>query len=108
MKLHAAAKPLPQLASSRRPSMKKAIILSAGQGSRLCHLTDDKPKCLIEFNGRTLLDRQLDALAANGVRAKPDEQAADQSLDKARVERRVPPQQPEEQRPVAGPFFTPL
>jgi choline kinase len=47
--------------------MKKAIILSAGQGSRLGHLTDDKPKCLIEFNGRTLLDRQLDALAANGV-----------------------------------------
>src|SRR5688500_18496230 len=47
--------------------MKKAIILSAGQGSRLGHLTDDQPKCLIEFNGRTLLDRQLDALAANGV-----------------------------------------
>ena len=47
--------------------MKKAIILSAGQGSRLGHLTDDKPKCLIEFNGRTLLDRQLDALAANRV-----------------------------------------
>lgn len=47
--------------------MKKAIILSAGQGSRLGHLTTDRPKCLIEFNGRTLLDRQLDALAANGV-----------------------------------------
>ena len=45
----------------------KAIILSAGQGSRLGHLTDDKPKCLIDFNGRSLLDRQLDALAANGV-----------------------------------------
>lgn len=47
--------------------MKKAIILSAGQGSRLGHLTADRPKCLIEFNGRSLLDRQLDALAANGV-----------------------------------------
>ena len=45
----------------------KAIILSAGQGSRLGHMTDDRPKCLIEFNGRSLLDRQLDALAANGV-----------------------------------------
>ena len=45
----------------------KAIILSAGQGSRLGHLTDDRPKCLIEFAGKTLLDRQLDALAANGV-----------------------------------------
>ncbi len=47
--------------------MDKAIILSAGQGSRLGHLTDDRPKCLIDFGGRTLLDRQLDALAANGV-----------------------------------------
>ncbi len=61
------AKPLPQFAGSRADDMKKAIILSAGQGSRLGHLTDDRPKCLIEFNGRTLLDRQLDALAANGV-----------------------------------------
>jgi choline kinase len=61
------AKPLPQFAGSRAGNMKKAIILSAGQGSRLGHLTDDKPKCLIEFNGRTLLDRQLDALDANGI-----------------------------------------
>lgn len=45
----------------------KAIILSAGQGSRLGHLVDDKPKCLIDFNGRTLLDRQLDTLEANGI-----------------------------------------
>ena len=45
----------------------KAIILSAGQGSRLGHMVDDRPKCLIDFNGRTLLDRQLDTLAANGV-----------------------------------------
>jgi L-glutamine-phosphate cytidylyltransferase len=45
----------------------KAIILSAGQGSRLGHLVDDRPKCLIDFNGRSLLDRQLDTLQANGV-----------------------------------------
>jgi choline kinase len=45
----------------------KAIILSAGQGSRLGHMVDEKPKCLIEFDGRTLLDRQLDTLEANGV-----------------------------------------
>ena len=44
----------------------KAIILSAGQGSRLGHLVDDRPKCLIDFGGRTLLDRQLDTLEANG------------------------------------------
>ncbi len=45
----------------------KAIILSAGQGSRLGHMVDDRPKCLIDFNGRSLLDRQLDALEANRV-----------------------------------------
>lgn len=45
----------------------KAIILAAGQGSRLGHLTDDRPKCLIHFGGKSLLDWQLDALAANGV-----------------------------------------
>jgi L-glutamine-phosphate cytidylyltransferase len=45
----------------------KAIILSAGQGSRLGHLVHDRPKCLIDFNGRSLLDRQLDTLEANGV-----------------------------------------
>ena len=45
----------------------KSGAISAGQGSRLGHLTDDRPKCLIDFNGRTLLDRQLDTLAANGI-----------------------------------------
>ena len=45
----------------------KAIILSAGQGSRLGHMVSDRPKCLIDFNGRSLLDRQLDTLDANGV-----------------------------------------
>ncbi|MDQ3246275.1 MAG: phosphocholine cytidylyltransferase family protein [Pseudomonadota bacterium] len=45
----------------------KAIILSAGQGSRLGALTHDRPKCLIDFAGRTLLDRQLDTLEASGV-----------------------------------------
>ena len=45
----------------------KAIILSAGQGSRLGHLVDERPKCLIDFRGRTLLDRQLDTLEANEV-----------------------------------------
>jgi choline kinase len=45
----------------------KAIILSAGQGSRLGHMVDDRPKCLIDFNGRSLLDRQLDTLEGCGV-----------------------------------------
>ena len=59
------AKSLPQLAG--KAGFMKAIILSAGQGSRLGHLTHERPKCLIEFAGRSLLDRQLDALAANNI-----------------------------------------
>ena len=47
--------------------MNKAIILAAGQGSRLGQLTTNRPKCLIDFGGRTLIDRQLDTLAANGI-----------------------------------------
>ncbi|MDC0116042.1 phosphocholine cytidylyltransferase family protein [Octadecabacter sp.] len=45
----------------------KAIILSAGQGSRLLPLTQSQPKCLLEINGRSILEWQLNALAANGV-----------------------------------------
>ena len=53
----------------KRPPMSitKAIILSAGQGSRLLLLTRDVPKCMIEFNGRTLISWQIAALVANGV-----------------------------------------
>jgi choline kinase len=64
--LHRNAQSAPYLEGSGGREM-KAIILSAGQGSRLGHLVDDKPKCLIDFNGRSLLDRQLDTLEANGV-----------------------------------------
>jgi choline kinase len=64
--LPANAQSPPHLEGSGHAIM-KAIILSAGQGSRLGHLVDDRPKCLIEFNGRSLLDRQLDTLAATGV-----------------------------------------
>ena len=45
----------------------KAIILSAGKGSRLLPLTADRPKCLIELNGLSLLEWQLDALADAGI-----------------------------------------
>jgi len=46
----------------------KAIILSAGKGSRLLPLTENRPKCLIEVSGRSLLEWQLQSLAANGVK----------------------------------------
>lgn len=46
----------------------KAIVLSAGQGSRLLPLTASRPKCLVEFSGRSLLEWQLEALYCGGVR----------------------------------------
>lgn len=45
----------------------KAIILSAGQGRRLLPLTAERPKCLLPFAGRSLLQWQIRALAENGV-----------------------------------------
>ena len=45
----------------------KAIILAAGRGSRMNELTYDKPKCLIEINGKTLLDWQLEAIKSVGI-----------------------------------------
>lgn len=45
-----------------------AILLSAGQGSRMLPLTVDRPKCLIEFSGRSLLAWQVEMLARGGVR----------------------------------------
>lgn len=44
------------------------VILSAGQGKRLSPLTDDRPKCLIDLSGRSVLHWQLANLAAVGVR----------------------------------------
>jgi choline kinase len=45
----------------------KAILLSAGQGSRLAPLTADRPKCLLSVGSRTLIDWQLEALKACGI-----------------------------------------
>jgi choline kinase len=45
----------------------QAVILSAGQGRRLLPLTADRPKCLIDLGGKTLLQWQLDALLGAGV-----------------------------------------
>lgn len=45
----------------------KALLIAAGMGRRLSPYTDDRPKCLVEVAGRTLLHRQLDSYRAVGV-----------------------------------------
>lgn len=45
-----------------------AIILAAGRGNRLADFNPDgRPKCLLDFGGRSLLARQLDILFQLGV-----------------------------------------
>ena len=46
----------------------KALIIAAGLGSRLKDHTEDLPKCMLDFGGKTLLQRQLDAYKKNGIK----------------------------------------
>lgn len=46
----------------------QAIILAAGRGNRLADFNPDgRPKCLLEFDGKSLLYRQLDSLFRLGI-----------------------------------------
>ena len=45
----------------------RAIIVAAGMGRRLAPYTDDRPKCLVEVNGKSILERQIEAYRAAGV-----------------------------------------
>lgn len=64
----------------------KAIILAAGKGTRL-NGVDLKPKCLFEVGGRTLLDRQLAAVAACGI----NDVSLVLGFEAERIRRRCPP-----------------
>jgi choline kinase len=45
----------------------RAVILAAGQGTRLRPLTDGIPKCLVPVNGKPILEYQLESLRAEGI-----------------------------------------
>jgi len=45
----------------------KAVILAAGQGTRIRSVHGEHPKCLIEVDDTTILDRQLEALSSAGI-----------------------------------------
>ena len=45
----------------------KVILLVAGAGKRLRPYTFDRPKCMVEIDGISLIDRQLSVLKAEGL-----------------------------------------
>ena len=45
----------------------RAVILAAGRGSRMGDLGDERPKCLLELEGKALIERQMAALSRGGV-----------------------------------------
>jgi len=46
----------------------KALVIAAGLGSRLEKHTKNLPKCMLDFGGKTLLQRQLDSYKKNGIK----------------------------------------
>ena len=46
----------------------KALIIAAGLGSRLKKHTENLPKCMLDFGGKTLLQRQLDSYKKFGIK----------------------------------------
>src|SRR3989338_5798791 len=46
----------------------KAIILAAGMGTRLGKYTKDIPKGMLNFNGKSLIERQVEVLRSCGIK----------------------------------------
>ena len=46
----------------------KVLIIAAGLGSRLKKHTENLPKCMLDFGGKTLLQRQLESYKQNGIK----------------------------------------
>ena len=47
--------------------MMKVIILAAGRGKRLGHYTKEIPKPLIDINGKSIIERQIELFKKNGI-----------------------------------------
>ena len=45
----------------------KAIILAAGMGTRLGKYTENLPKCMLNFNGKSLIQQQVETLQKAGI-----------------------------------------
>ena len=56
-----------KLVLSINKSKTKALIVAAGLGSRLKGHTENTPKCMLDFGGKTLLQKQLLSYKKNGV-----------------------------------------
>ena len=56
-----------QLELSISNSKTKTLIVAAGLGSRLKGHTKNSPKCMLDFGGKTLLERQLSAYKKCGI-----------------------------------------
>ena len=56
-----------KIENSLNKNNNKALIIAAGLGSRLKKHTEDLPKCMLDFGGKTLLQRQLDAYKKCGI-----------------------------------------
>ena len=48
-------------------SKTKILIVAAGVGSRLKAHTENVPKCMLDFGGKTLLQRQISSYKDNGI-----------------------------------------
>ena len=85
------------------PNPFKAVILSAGQGSRLLPHTESLPKCLLDLSGRSMLEWQLEGLAEAGVREAVVVTGFRADLVEQSLERIVPAGM--QVRPFFNPFY---
>jgi choline kinase len=81
----------------------RAVILAAGQGSRLLPMTENTPKCLLDLAGRSMLEWQLSGLAAAGIQEASVVTGFRSDLVEAALARITPPGM--RVRTVFNPFY---